>query len=678
MVRILTLLLVLCAIAAVAVELPVTDVVLYSSGVGYIQRTGTVNGDATVMLSFKAEQINDLLKSLVLLDLDGGKVGAITYGAKDPIGKTLQSFAVNLTGNPTLAQLLNSLRGVNAEITANEVIVGKIIGVETKKKAVKEEVVETEVLNLLTATGIRSIRLDDISAIRLLDEHLNLELQNALDVLASSLDNQRRPVAINFLGKGDRHVKVGYVTEMPIWKTSYRLVFGEKESYLQGWAIVENTSDADWRSVRLSLVAGRPISFIEDLYTPIYIPRPIYEPERFASLRPITYQPSFTVDDASKDGAVTFNDRPGTNARADVQMRYQVQPNGGAMNNAGEQTVSGRVANGMLQPYQETVDAAAQAKDLGQGFEYTIKEPVNLPRQQSAMLPIITEGIGAWKLSISSPSSKYPLYGMRLRNTTKMQLMGGPMTVYSDDVYAGDAVIEDLQPGEERLVSYAVDLGMQVKRDDATTNEILAFKVVKGVMTITRKYRKTVTYTVAIQDGKDRKLIIEHPFQQGWILIEPAKADEKTNTLYRFILQVAAKEGAKLKVTEEYTGMEGTAITSCDTGTLLIYMQNGKMSDEVKQALQKIINLRNKLDDIRQKRNQYELEINAITTEQNRIRANMGALNATSDLYKRYVAKLGEQETRIEKLRELIEDLVQQEGAARKEMNDYLASLNLD
>ena len=143
MLRFCVLLLTLgCALALWAADLPVTDVVLFSSGVGYVQRTGTVQGDATVQLTFKPGQVNDLLKSMVLLDMDGGQVGAVTYGAKDPLGKTLQAFAVNLTDNPTLGQLLNRLRGVPVEVTTTTKLTGKILGVETKKKDVGDKIIK--------------------------------------------------------------------------------------------------------------------------------------------------------------------------------------------------------------------------------------------------------------------------------------------------------------------------------------------------------------------------------------------------------------------------------------------------------------------------------------------------------------------------------------------------------
>jgi len=230
----------------------------------------------------------------VLLDLDGGQIGTVSYGAKDPITKTLGSFAIDLSDNPTYGQLLNRLRGVQVEVNGESVAdVGTVLGVETKKIAAgKDQVIDVEVLNLLTDGGFRSIRLDEIMYLQVKDDRLNAELRDALKVLATGLDNQRKPVAIAFNGKGERHVIVGYLAETPIWKTSYRLVLGEKENALQGWAVVENTSDADWTNVRLSLVSGRPISFIEDLYSPLYVRRPVVQPQLYASINPVAYQAS--------------------------------------------------------------------------------------------------------------------------------------------------------------------------------------------------------------------------------------------------------------------------------------------------------------------------------------------------------------------------------------------------
>ncbi len=529
MLRVSFLLFILCCTLGLwAVELPVTDVVLFSSGVGYVQRTGTVHDNATVEMTFKPGQVNDLLKSMVLLDLDGGQVGAVTYGAKDPLSKTLQAFAVNLTDNPTLGQLLNRLRGVAVEINGAVKLSGKILGVETKKKEVGDKVIDVEVLDLLADDGLHSLRLDDSISIRVLDERLNKELQDALQVLATGLDNQRKPVVINFTGAGDRRVLVGYLTEAPLWKTSYRLMLDDKQNVFQGWAVVENTSDADWKDVHLTLVSGRPISFIEDLYTPLYLPRPLYQPELFASLAPVDYAADLqtAVPDTYRTSN-NYNNNNYNNNYAGPEGDTGVPtlaPSSQQTNNQlqflpqGVGNVNGLIGlNSLLVRAGvagSSVESAAEAKNLGEAFSYTIKDAVTLPRQQSALLPIVSGSIDASKVSIYNPQvqADFPLYGLRVKNTTGEHLMGGPITIFDGSVYAGDAVFEDLQPGEERLVSYAVNLGVACEcKTLPGPEEITSFKLVKGNLFITRKCRQTTNYIFKVKDGRNRLLLVEHP-----------------------------------------------------------------------------------------------------------------------------------------------------------------------
>ena len=699
MTRIFTLVLLLAGAAALwAAELPITDVVLFSSGVGYFQRAGTVTDNATVPLAFKPEQINDLLKSLVLLDLDGGKVGAVTYGAKDPISKTLQAFAVNITDNPSMAQLLNRLRGVAAEVTVTgkvEIITGKILGVETKKKVMDKEVVEIDTLNLLTTDGLKSLHLDDVTSLRLLDEKLNTELQNALQVVASGLDNQRKPVLLTFNGKGERRVIVGYLTETPIWKTSYRLVLGEKESLLQGWAIVENTGDADWTNVHLSLVSGRPISFMQDLYTSLYVPRPVVKPELFASLAPVAYAGDLSWTNVigatgfelqRTDGTTTFGRPLPPPPPKPLPSLMQ----GSAGNKAEIQITTGALLQNVPQAAQARLDveqvrtsviSAARATDLGQAFQYNLTEPVNLPRQQSALLPIVSGAVGAWKVSIFNPEvhPKFPLYGLRLKNLTGVHLMGGPITIYNDSVYAGDATFEDLQPGEQRLISYAIDLGAECEFKDKEDNtQILAFKVVKGVLQVTRKFRRSVEYTCKAKDGKDRVFVIEHAYNNNWDLVEPAKADERTDKYYRFTVHMNGKDATTFPVVEEHTELQGTFLTQVDTDTIVGYLKTGKVSAPVREVLQRVITMQNVLLDTQHKKDLFQQEIQSISTEQQRIRSNMEAIEHASDLYKRYMTKLDNQETRIEKLRTQITELQDRAESQRKELEAYVAGITLE
>lgn len=272
-------------------KLPLAKVVLFNSGVSFFEHRGEVDGNAHVELKFNIEDVNDLLKSMVLQDSGGGKISTVNYASKDPVTKALQSFAIDLTANPTLGDLLEQIRGEKIQVEAPTPITGTILGVEKRKvPAGKEQVVEQSYLNLVTDEGLTSVALDSIGRIKLLDEKLNSELQQALAILATAHATDKKSVTLNFLGNGRRPVRVGYIQESPVWKTSYRLVLDEKEKpFLQGWAIVENTTEQDWDDVNLTLISGRPISFLMDLYQPLYVQRPVVQPELFGSIVPPTY-----------------------------------------------------------------------------------------------------------------------------------------------------------------------------------------------------------------------------------------------------------------------------------------------------------------------------------------------------------------------------------------------------
>src|SRR5215207_6084882 len=262
-----------------AVSLPITQVILFNSGVGHFTRSGEVEGEARVDLTFPEQDVNDLIKSMTLRDRSpNGRIAAVTYDSHDPIDRTLASGE----------QIEVTLVGTAAQPGS---LTGKIIGVEQQAQASKEgPPVPVTVLNLWCAEGVRAVKLGEVQRLRFTNPVLENEVRRALETLALSHDSQKKAVSLHFAGEGKRKVEVGYVVENPIWKTSYRLVLDkEGKPYLQGWAVVENPTDEDWAKVTMALVSGRPISFKMDLYNPLYVSRPTVEPELFASLRPPTY-----------------------------------------------------------------------------------------------------------------------------------------------------------------------------------------------------------------------------------------------------------------------------------------------------------------------------------------------------------------------------------------------------
>ena len=655
------------------VELPLTKVVMFHSGVSYYARTGQVDGDARVDLKFNARDVNDLLKSLVLQDSGGGKIGVVNYSSKDPITKTLKTFSIDLTTNPTLAQLLAQVRGERVRITAPGEIEGVIVGVERRKQKIDDEVRERDFINLLTDGGLRSIALETVGTVKLLNKELDAELRKALLVLATQNSNDKKTVSLNFTGEGRRDVRVGYIQESPMWKTSYRLVLAEdKEPFLQGWAIVENTSEEDWKNVNLTLVSGRPISFIMDLYQPLYVPRPLVEPELFASLRPQTYgQDLAEAEEAFRDLA-KYDDLK-------RKSNFAIAPPAPEAKRA-----QGRAKDRDYDPgfdLQRGVQSLAQAGEVGELFQYEIETPVTLPRQQSAMLPIVNGAVEGEKLSIYNPDvqAKHPLAGLRLKNTTGLHLMQGPITVFDDGIYAGDAQIQSLPPGTERLVSYALDLNTEVAIDKQTSSDVMSLvRITRGVLYTSHEYRRSRQYTVKNSGRRTKKVLIEYPLDSTWTLVTPEKAEEKTRDLYRFAVNAEPGKPEKLTVSERRSGGEQVVLNNLSNGSIQIYLRGKSISGAIKSALTEVIRRKNELSEITAAKKRLTDQIAIIGQEQDRIRRNMVQLDRTGDLYARYVKKFGDQEDSIERHRADYAKLVDEEARLRKALDEFLINLNVE
>ena len=692
-----SLLAVVSAVSSRAAEpaLPLEKVVLFTSGVGFFQHGGKVDGDAQVEMAFKSEQINDLLKSMVLEDRDGGTVAAVSYASRDPITKTLGTFAVNLTDNPSIGQILGRLRGARIEVAAAPPASGTIVGVEKRTVPVgDDQTVEKEFVTILTKEGLRTLALDTITRLKLLDERLQGELEKALAVLALGTDNDRKSVTLDFAGKGARRVRVGYVQEAPVWKTSYRVVLGaedgkaaekdkdkkQEKALLQGWAIVENTTDQDWKDVRMSLVSGRPISFRMDLYQPLYVPRPEVRQELYASLLPQQYGQDLAKRDREFAAA---GERQGRIQLARPEKAASGLRGAAAAYAPAESSVVGdeKALSLDMAANAGSIQSVAQGAALGELFRYEIDKPVSIARQRSAMLPIVSEQIEAEKVSIYDDRvlAKHPLAGLRLVNLTKLNLMQGPVTVYDGGVYAGDARVEDLVPGSERLVSYAVDLDVEVApRTEPRPEEIVSVKLAKGTLVVTRKLARRKIFEIKNSAADAVKLLVEHPREEPWKLVAPEKPAETTRDRYRFAVTAEPGKPVTLEVAEEQQTLQQLALVNTDDSTILFFTNAKQTSPAVKEALTAVIERKREIERFVQERAKREQEVNVVGQEQERIRQNMAQLERTSDLYTRYVQKFAVQEDRVETLRKEVADLQAKELEARRALDDYLQQLELN
>ena len=677
--------------------LPLTSLALFTSGVGYFQHDGTVVGDARLELGFPSKGINDIIKSLILRDLDGGTVSSVTYGSRDPITRALKTFAVDLTGNPALAAILQQLRGQQVELAVQEFnpyrtptvqaggqvakvepppvskVSGTVVGVESRGHPVTGE---TAMVNLLTAQGLKSISIYDVQEVRIQDPSIRADIEKALALLAEAKDLDKKTVAVHFAGTGKRRVRVGYLQETPIWKTSYRLSLGDaKEHLLQGWAVVENTTDADWNNVNLTLVSGRPITFAMDLYTPLYVTRPEAVLEMYQSLRPQTYD--MAMDESLPEEAYDEEAEAIPMAKAGVLDRAARSELAAAPMRAASPAAA---ASGEGFTLTQGVQAAAKGTAVGTLFQYAIAKPVTLARQQSALLPILNQNVGGERYSIFNESvdPARPLSALKLKNSSALHLQQGPITVFDGGSYAGDAQIADLPAGAEVFISYAVDLETEVEATQGSgTEDISTVKISRGtVITTWRQVRERV-YNAKNRGQRAKIVIVEHPISSGFNLVEPKQPMETARGLYRFSLPVDKGKSTKLSVVEDRMIDQSVALTNLPSDRIELYLRTRNVSQAVKDALQKLVALKGKLADATAARQRIEEQVKSIYADQDRIRSNMGKLSRDSDLYKKYEKTLSDQENTLFKLDADLDKAKTDEAARKKEVDTYVQSVDV-
>jgi hypothetical protein len=692
------------------VDVPVRRVVLFSSGVGFFQHAGTVSGNAASELRFKTDQINDVLKSLVVSDADAGRVTSITYPSQNPVSKTLKSFQIDISNNPALSDILNQIRGAKVNIQLlDETLAGTILGVEAKDRPVgskdDQKVVKTWYLNIISGGGIRTVQLDDVRKLTLEDAALQSELDQALAALAQARDKDKKPVIVNFDGTGDRRVALGYVVETPVWKTSYRLILPEENSRdsanLMAWAIVENQTDNDWNNITLDLVGGRPISFIEDLYQPLYVPRPVVQPKTYASLKPQTYDEG--MDNEAKvangpAGATGFGTANaggfgggggrggrGAGAAAAPMAARAVQPPTFNLQQAAQMSDSSMSAAN----YAQGVASLAEAAKVGEMFQYSVPN-VSLARQRSSMIPIITDKLPIDRISIYNQSvlPRNPLRGVRLKNESKNYLLAGPvavldMTKRADNSitqsYAGDASIDDVPPGQERLLSYAVDQDMLIDAEKHdTNNSVLTAAIVNGVLRLKYLDRQAQTYAIQNKADHEKNLIIEHPRTPDFELKSPDKPLEKTDKLYRFQATLAPKASSSLVVSEERTRWEELAILPMDITGIDYWSKNAAIPDKVKKALAEAADRQRNIAQLQRQKNTADQNRTNILQEEENIRRNIAAFPANSTSRTDAVNDLASRENDLKNTNKSIKDLQASIEKAHQDLESYLSGLTVE
>jgi hypothetical protein len=722
--------------------LAVRKVVLYKNGVGYFEHRGQTRAQGAVAIELPSSQLDDVLKSLTVIDLgEGGQVAGVSYTTLAPLDRRLDEIALDLTSAEGLAHFLNQIKGARVEVpTGGGIVSGKLMGAEVKRREVGSNgTVETTEALVFTAQGqVRALELGSASSIRLLDTELSSQLSRYLDLLRTGHERDLRRLEIETLGASPRSLQVSYTSETPIWKTTYRLALEEGEKpLLQGWAIVDNVSAMDWDGVELSLVAGAPVSFIQNLSQPIYSRRPTVPLPEGVQVAPQTHGAALDVsgeetrvagsvvdssgsalpgatlqafdragelvsvastdDDgrflllvppgayrvsASLSGFSTREYRdvsvaPGRTRQLDFQLGVgtvsetvtvtgetpMLESEGRAKSGGVGYGVAGGIAAApppaapISRALRQSRLETAQAGALGDQFEYRLPHPVTIGRNRSALLPIVQTEIPGEKVSIYNERSgdPRPRLAVSLVNETGLTLDAGSFTVLDGDAFAGEGLTDVIRPKEKRILSYGLDLHLDVAvRREGAPERVTRVAVGGGFLRRDVKLRRKTAYVVRNQDDQRRVVLIEHPVEIEWTLVETPAPAETTIGEYRFRVEAAPGVTTELVVQEESTRETTYALSNVSSDQIELWLEERTIDPDVEGVLRQIVAKRGEVDVVRREIQSRESEQANIFNDQGRLRENLGKLGDSSEekgLRRRYVAELEKQENRLDAIR---------------------------
>ncbi|MGA3081311.1 MAG: DUF4139 domain-containing protein [Terracidiphilus sp.] len=687
-------------------DLPVRKVVLYKNGVGYFEHAGSVTGNQRVGIDFTSPQLNDVLQSLTVLDEGGGRIAGVNYNSTTPLAEQLKSLSLGMSDDPNSTELFQALRGQRVEVTGGPGggLTGRLMSIETRSEKAPGSDSDTTVdkfyLTLIASSGaVRVIELTPALSVRPLDANLQGQLDRYLELLSTTHSTGLRHLTLDALGQGQRELRVSYISEVPVWKSTYRIVFPRTpngSATMQGWAVVDNTVGADWDNVQLSLVAGAPQSFIQPLSQPLYMRRPEIPIATEAELTPQTHEAGedkkteVETTSAAAGEVITGAQvrelplkgrnfaglsalAPGAaSERVTVQAdAVQVEPSSAAFGVAGNIGGVYHASNA----YQEG-DVSTNAFD--DFFEYALTQPVTIHKNESAMVPILQQELPAEHVTLWSEKEPTPLRAVWLENKSKLTLDSGSFSIFESGEFAGEGLLDPIHPGEKRLLSYAADQAVRVKVTDQESQRTLHHvKIGKGVITETYMDVQSVTYSATNHAEMDRMVLLEHPRRtNGWSLDEGLKADETAPDLYRFKLPVAAHSTAKLEVRER--GPEHSRVTLDANYDQSVYLLDlVKRVPDALEKLKPVIDAQSALADLDRRIKESKKAEETASADEARDRDNLTALKG-NDAAKRFVDELNNAEDQLQATRKLIAGLEEQKKAAVEKLNESISQISFD
>ncbi|MEX2681901.1 MAG: hypothetical protein Q6373_009880 [Candidatus Sigynarchaeota archaeon] len=685
---------------AEASSLTVKSVTLFKHGVSFFTLKGKIKGTSTISLEFKKNEMNDVLKSLLVLDMGGGFVSSIAYDADQDIGKVLQNVAVDIASSGSFTSLVENFKGAltQLDLDGNEVITGRIMGIQEYTAIVNEHEVTRPALVVLDTKGnVGQIKFSDIKGIKLADPKLQKDLDFYLDTIIAGKKADAKRIFIHCEGEGEseREILASYIIESPVWKTSYRMLIPEdpkeEKCFLSGWCLVENTTEQDWDEIDIAMVAGMPVSFVCPIYPPTYIARPVVEPPRAAQIGPAAIEDE--VGDEARFEEATKKKMAEEPRKAKTRPPGAAPPPMRAMAGAVAPAMCapGAPAPASMQVAMKQVAAQTQAqvstKNMGELFEYRISKPVTIKRKQSALVPIVSKDIKGKRVLLyeQSQHEKNPMACLEITNTAGVTLEQGPITIFYQDNLAGEAMLPFLNQEETRLLSYALEQGVIVDKEKESKSESV-HRVSFGGGYSYEYFYTTMKTTYKIQNKTDKAhaLYIDHPKTAGYEIYDTKLVPKDTPNHNRFTMSLEPKQNIKLVVNERCESYSSYYIWDMNKKTLLENVQWYLSKEWIKPAeqalLTQVAEVLEKLNEAKNVLSKRQAELNEIFQEQDRLRKNLSSMSKTPsrseiELREKYVSKLDAQESRLEEIQAEIKSLQKQSDDLSAQVTKLLKEL---
>jgi hypothetical protein len=721
-----------------AKTLPVTRVSLYKNGVGFFEHTGTISGNAAVTLSFTSGQLNDVLQSLTAIDLNGGRIAGAGYNSTTPLDQQLKALSLGLGEDPTSADFYNAIRGARVEVHSGALsITGRLLSLEVRSAPTPatdtdpKPAYDRSFITVVSDTGeVRTLELTPATSVRLLDTALHTDLSRYLQLIDSNRNQGLRHLTIQdnapANGTGSRTLKLSYISEVPIWKSTYRILFTDpatkpgapssptvsssvkvgsqdvsapgSTATLQGWSVVDNTTGTDWINVHLSLIAGAPQSFIQPLSQPIYSRRPEIPIAEEAQLTPQTHDSSIENADAS---AVITADKVQSlpvAGRSSAQMSLRSRAVGvGSGSGAGVGPGSGgNTGGGVYRPppppptvsYEEAATDSLTPTTTTAAFDdffaYNLTEPVTIRTNESALVPILQAKIPADRVTLVSSNgvtTSQPLRALWITNSSGLTLDRGSFSIVENGNFGGEGLLDPIHPDEKRLLSYAADQAVHVTTEDRSTNtRLTSITAAKGVLTLHRAEVSDITYVLHNSAADPRTIVLEHPVENDLKLdASTPTPTETTPTVYRFRIEAAPGETKRLKIAGKRNQLTVYQLTQSDDNQLTLILNETNHNPALTAALQPILAARRQLSDAQTAVNQTNARLTALRADEDRQRANITAL-ATADKSSRdrFVRDLNTTEDAIATTQKELTTHTTAQEAAQTNLSTLIQNLQLN